>query len=94
MTEKFDMKKALFVANNGDLMHTTKMLYAAINRIKELEITANSRYADLQQICNDQDAYLSRMERFALSIALEAGWSLIEAQNAVTKIKTKPNGFL
>ena len=34
---KFDMQTAIFVADNGDLMHTTKMLYSALDRIAELE---------------------------------------------------------
>ena len=33
----FDLEKAKFVADNGDLMHTTKTLFAAIARIEELE---------------------------------------------------------
>lgn len=34
---KFNKKEAFIVANKGDLMHTTKMLYAALDRIRELE---------------------------------------------------------
>lgn len=33
----FNKKEAFMVADKGDLMHTTKMLYAALDQIRELE---------------------------------------------------------
>lgn len=49
MNEKFNMQNARHVADNGDLIHTTKTLYAALDRVVELEAILKDRGAEIDR---------------------------------------------
>lgn len=85
MSGPFDIKKARYVADHGDLMHTTKMLYAALDaleasqkRCEGLEKSWGCEFPCSEERWCARKNLCERMRELRLTVDAQAG--VIQAQ--------------